>query len=142
MSSFTYSTNYKDALKYGFYELQSARDWYWEATSDVRISCQILDSRPCHPRLIHCAAFCRTRALRHPAITYIHPTCMDGLLPRSTRSSKLSRTSGQWSSRPAMSKHVAEEGEQDQEDGRILDPKLPKSLRIYVATSFPEWLEC
>ena len=24
-------------------------------------------------------------------------------------------------------------------DGRILDPKLPKSLRMYVATSFPEW---
>ena len=24
-------------------------------------------------------------------------------------------------------------------DGRILVPRLPKSLRIYVATSFPEW---
>jgi leucyl-tRNA synthetase len=31
----TYNTNYKDALKYGFYELQSARDWYREVTSDV-----------------------------------------------------------------------------------------------------------
>ena len=34
-SIFLYSTNYKDALKYGFYELQSARDWYREVTSDV-----------------------------------------------------------------------------------------------------------
>ena len=24
-------------------------------------------------------------------------------------------------------------------DGKIFDPKVPKSLRIYVATSFPEW---
>ncbi|TCD60815.1 cytosolic leucyl tRNA synthetase, partial [Steccherinum ochraceum] len=29
------NTNYKDALKYAFYELQSARDWYREVTSDV-----------------------------------------------------------------------------------------------------------
>ena len=29
------STNYKGALKYGFYELQSARYWYHEVTSDT-----------------------------------------------------------------------------------------------------------
>ncbi|TFY79564.1 hypothetical protein EWM64_g4448, partial [Hericium alpestre] len=29
------ATNYKDALKYGFYELQSARDWYREVTAEI-----------------------------------------------------------------------------------------------------------
>ncbi|KAF8890674.1 hypothetical protein BD779DRAFT_1610758 [Infundibulicybe gibba] len=29
------ATNYKDALKYGFYDFQSVRDWYREVTSDV-----------------------------------------------------------------------------------------------------------
>jgi leucyl-tRNA synthetase len=28
-------TFYKDAMKYGFYELQSARDWYREVTADI-----------------------------------------------------------------------------------------------------------
>ena len=27
--------HYKDALKYGFFELQSSRDWYREVTADV-----------------------------------------------------------------------------------------------------------
>ena len=30
-----YSMQYKDALKYGFYELQSTRDWYREVTADI-----------------------------------------------------------------------------------------------------------
>src|SRR6266545_2823978 len=28
-------TNYKEALKFGFYEFQSIRDWYREVTSDI-----------------------------------------------------------------------------------------------------------
>ena len=42
MNSFTYSTNYKDALKYGFYELQIARDWYREVTSDIRMHADLV----------------------------------------------------------------------------------------------------
>ena len=42
MSSFTYRTNYKDALKYGFYELQIARDWYREAMPDVTMHADLV----------------------------------------------------------------------------------------------------
>ena len=38
-----FSTNYKDALKYGFYEMQSTRDWYREVTSDVGMHADLVE---------------------------------------------------------------------------------------------------
>lgn len=147
MNSFTYSTNYKDALKYGFYELQSARDWYREVTSDVRMHADLVKSwirvlailvSPIAP---HFAEHVYSVILQSPtsiqlarwpspnepvdrtiieAVAYMRSTV------KSTRDAEASLLK-------MLSKTKAKK------DGRIFDPNLPKSLRIYVATSFPEW---
>ena len=109
MDSFTYSTNYKDALKYGFYELQNARDWYREVTSTVRMHADLVKywiwvlailSHPLRRILRNCTP---------SSCNHLHPSNLHGgQLPRTQwtkRSSRLLHTCGQRSSRVAMPKH-------------------------------------
>ncbi|KAI0759168.1 hypothetical protein BC629DRAFT_1550026 [Irpex lacteus] len=89
--------NYKDALKYGFYELQSARDWYREVTSD-HIWTEILKE----PKSVQ-------HALWPTPSTPPDHTILDA------------------SMRDAEVTLLKKMG------------KKPRSIRVYVATSFPEW---
>ena len=136
-------TNYKDALKSGFYELQMARDWYREVTSDIgmhldlvkywiRVSCLLI--MPIAPHFaehiwetvlgekgsIQLALWPEPSHPVDPAIlasgAYLRGTI------KTIRDAELSmlKKAGKSKTTP-------------------FDPKKPKSLRIYVASTFPQW---
>ena len=147
MNSFTYNTNYKDGLEYGFYELQNARDWYREVTSDVRMHADLVKywirvlailASPIAP---HFTEHIYSVILQSPTSvqlarwptpkesvdhTIIEAIAYMRLTVKSTRDAKA-----------LLQKMLSKT--KPKKDGMIFDPKLPKSLRIYVATSFPEW---
>ncbi|KAF9006956.1 hypothetical protein BDQ17DRAFT_1351152 [Cyathus striatus] len=142
------ATNYKDALKYGFYELQSVRDWYREVTSDVGmhkdlvlywIRVAALLATPIAP---HFAEHLWTTILKEPKSIQL------ALWP--TPSKPVDRTlieAGNYMRGTIKTIRDAEatllkmlskaKGKKAPED--VFDPKKPKAVRIYVATAFPEW---
>ncbi|KAL6308866.1 leucine-tRNA ligase [Sparassis latifolia] len=139
------ATEYKDAMKYGFYELQTTRDWYREVTSDVGmhrdlvhwwIRIAVLLITPIAP---HFAEHIWLTVLKEPKSVHLarwpevtHPvdrSIIDsGLYMRGTiktmRDAELSLLK-------KMNK-----GKQGQAP---YDPTKPRAVRIYVATKFPEW---
>lgn len=143
------STNYKDALKYGFYELQSARDWYREVTADVGmhkdlvlwwIRTAALLATPVAP---HFAESIWTDILKEPKSIQlalfpepsapVEPPILEaGLYMRGTLKTirDAETTLLKMMQKAAKGKKVIESA---------FDPKKPKSVRVYVANSFPEW---
>lgn len=140
--------NYKDALKYGFYELQSARDWYREVTSDVGMHSALVmywirvAALLVTPVAPHFAEHIYSALLKSPTSVQL------ALWP--TPSEPVDRTiieAGQYmrgtikmirdaeaSLLRIMNKNKGKKG-----GDAAFDPKKPKSVRIYVATNFPEW---
>jgi leucyl-tRNA synthetase len=147
------ATSYKDALKFGFYELQTARDWYREVTADIGM----------HGELVRC--WIRTAALLAAPIAphfAEHIWCSPDILDSAT-SIQLARwptparpvdrtvlETGAYmrdaikTIRDAEASLVKKIGKsKDKGKGKgggvQFDPKKPKSVRIYVSTAFPEW---
>ncbi|EAU87569.1 leucine-tRNA ligase [Coprinopsis cinerea okayama7 len=144
------ATNYKDALKYGFYELQSARDWYREVTSDVgmhqdlvlywiRIAALVIT-----PLAPHFAEHIWSGILNQPQSIQL------ALWP--TPSTPVDRTAieaGHYmrgtiktirDAETTLLKMMAKAAKGKKVGGDApFDPKKPKSVRVYVATEFPEW---
>jgi leucyl-tRNA synthetase len=135
--------NFKDALKYGFFEMQIARDWYREITVDVGMHIDVV------------RYWIRISALLvQPIIPHFSEHIWSTIL-KEAQSVQLSR----WPtpSRPvdraildsgayirAIVKSIREaEGQLlkklKSKGGAPFDPRKPKSIRIFVATSFPEW---
>lgn len=144
MNSFTYRTNYKDALKYGFYELQIARDWYREVTSDFRMHVDLVKywirvlAILVSPIAPHFSEHVYSVILRSPTSIQLArwPTPKEQVDHTIIEAIAYMRST-------VKSTHDAEASLlkmlSKKKDRSIFDPKLPKSLRIYVATSFPEW---
>ncbi|EKM52613.1 uncharacterized protein PHACADRAFT_261160 [Phanerochaete carnosa HHB-10118-sp] len=140
------ATNYKDALKYGFYELQSARDWYREVTADtgmhadlvqywIRISALVV----C-PIAPHFSEHIWSEVLKEPS------TVQNALWPTpSIAPDKTVLDAGAYLQSTVKNLRDAEltilkkinKGKGGQKP--LYDPKKAKSVRIFVATSFPEW---
>ena len=137
--------NFKDALKYGFYELQSARDWYREVTSDVGMhhdlvqwwirvaTLLILPIAPHFSEHIWSTVLKESKSVQFalwPENTKaIDRTTIDtGVYLRDTtktlRDAELSLLKKMNKGKGAQAPY---------------DPKKPKAVRIYVATNFPEW---
>ena len=143
------STNYKDALKFGFYDFQSTRDWYREVTTDVgmhhdlvqywiRIAALVIT-----PIAPHFSEHIWTAILKNPQSIQLArwPTPSDpvdhtlieaGLYMRGTiktiRDAEVSLLK-------ALTKAKGKKSSSD----ALYNPKKPKAVRIYVATAFPEW---
>jgi leucyl-tRNA synthetase len=135
--------NYKDALKYGFFEMQIARDWYREITADVGMHREVAQY------WIRIAAL-----LVQPIIPHFSEHIWSSIL-KEAQSVQLAR----WPTpaRPvdravlesgayirAIVKSIREaEGQLlkklKSKGGAPFDPRKPKTIRIFVATSFPEW---
>ncbi|KAK7055247.1 hypothetical protein R3P38DRAFT_3385345 [Favolaschia claudopus] len=143
--------NYKDALKYGFYELQTSRDWYREVTSDISMHADLvmywirvatLLISPIAPHFSEhiYRTFLRSptsiqRALWPTPSTPVDVTTIEsGVYMRGTiktiRDAEttlvklLTKSKGKGGAKPVS-----------------YDPRKPKSVRVYVATTFPEWQE-
>ncbi|TFK69763.1 leucyl-tRNA synthetase [Pluteus cervinus] len=150
------ATNYKDALKYGFYELQSARDWYREVTANATgmhadlvlywIRTAALLITPLAP---HFAEHIYSTILKEPkSIQFalypkpsipIDQSLIDaGVYMRGTV--KTIRDA-EGSLLKMLNKVKGKKGGAGGGggDAKIFDPKKPKAVRIFVATSFPEW---
>lgn len=138
---------YKEALKYGFYELQSVRDWYREVTGEtgmhvdlvkywVRIAALLV--QPVAP---HFSEHIWSTVLKEPTSVQLalwpepetpvdRPVIEAGAYMRGTikmiRDAELAllKRAGKGKGGPAP-----------------FDPKKPRSVRVYVASTFPEWQE-
>ncbi|CAE6438008.1 unnamed protein product [Rhizoctonia solani] len=141
------ATNYKDALKDGFYELQSARDWYREVTADTGM----------HATLVE--LFVRTSALlvlpiaphfsEHIWQHILHETnsVQNALWP--TPPTELDQaTLGAAAYMRGITKTIRDADIALQKRsgkkgggpaGQALRPNDPKSVRVFVAQKFPEW---
>lgn len=147
-ANYLYRTNYKDALKYGFYELQSARDWYREVTGDVGMQHDLtmewirVAALLVTPVAPHFAEHMWSTILKNPQSVQL------ALWP--TPSAPVDRNlieAGQYMRGTIKTIRDAEvalmrmmgkvKGKKDPSE--MFDPKKPKAVRIYVATTFPEW---
>ncbi|KAL1720389.1 hypothetical protein EV715DRAFT_262713 [Schizophyllum commune] len=141
--------NFKDALKHGFYELQSARDWYREVTQDIGMHADLVmrwirvSALLVSPIAPHFAEHIWLALLKEPQ------TIQRARFP--TPTAPVDRSvldSGEYMRgtikmiRDAEANLVKLLNKQKGKKGGALpsfDPKKPKAVRIYVATSFPEW---
>ncbi|KAG6809080.1 hypothetical protein H0H92_001688 [Tricholoma furcatifolium] len=147
------SMNYKDAVKFGFYEFQSARDWYREVTSDVGmhrdlvrywISTAALVITPVAP---HFAEHIHSTILQSPTSiqTALWPTPAKAVDPNLLEAGLYMRDTiktirdAEVSLLKMLQKAKGKKGPGGPGGPAPFDPKLPKSVRIYVATTFPEW---
>ncbi|KAF8622600.1 hypothetical protein AX15_006860 [Amanita polypyramis BW_CC] len=140
------ATNYKDTLKYGFYELQSARDWYREVTTDVGMHVDLV------LYWIRISALLVSPIAPHFA-EHIYQSILG--VPTSVQNAR-------WPTPEKEVNHTLVEATlymrgvtkmmRDAETNLVkilsknkskgpvsFDPKKPKSVRIYVATEYPEW---
>ncbi|KAI0651318.1 leucine-tRNA ligase [Trametes meyenii] len=136
---------YKDALKYGFYELQSTRDWYREVTADVSMHADLAEwwirtatllAAPIAP---HFSEHVWSSILKEPKSVQlaqwpalsapVDQTILDSA--EYMRGTIKTMRDAELSLLKKMNK-----GKQGQ---ATYDPKKPRAVRIYVTTAFPEW---
>ncbi|KAF5345811.1 hypothetical protein D9756_010874 [Leucocoprinus leucothites] len=149
------ATNYKDALKYGFYELQIIRDWYREVTSDVGMHADLITY------WIRTAALVITPIAPHFAEhIWSSPTILNqpqsiqlalwptpskpvdkGILESAEymRGTVKSIRDAEINLVKMLSKAKSKKGANGGVGQAIFDPKKDKAVRIYVAMQFPEW---
>ena len=139
---------YKEALRTGFYELQSTRDWYREVTADIGM----------HAGLVK--YWIRTAALLVcPVAPHFAEHLWSGLLkePKSIQlalwpevSAPVERTildSAQYMRstlkmiRDAEASMTKKGGKAAKFKGIKYEANQPKAVRVFVATRFPEWQE-
>lgn len=140
---FPFSMNYKDALKYGFFEMQIARDWYREITADVGMHIDVIkywiriSALIVQPIIPHFSEHIWSTILGEqqsvqlarwptPSKPVDRAIFDSGAYIRATVKS-IREAEGQ------LLKKVKSKG------GAPFDPRKPKTVRIFVATSFPEW---
>jgi leucyl-tRNA synthetase len=136
-------------LKFGFYELQTARDWYREVTADIGMHAELVrywirvSALLVTPIAPHFTEHIWSSLLQEPKSIQLalwphppHPVDKaivdSGVYMRNTvktiRDAELS-----------ILKKM-QKGKKPRDGGDApFDPKKPKSVRIYVATTFPEW---
>jgi len=146
------ATNYKDALKYGFYELQSARDWYREVTADIGMHADLVRywirtaALLVTPIAPHFAEHIYTGILQSPTSIQnaLWPTPEKKVDPGVLEAAAYMRGTiktirdAEGALVKMMSKMKGKGGSKGSNID-VFDPKKPKSVRIYVATAFPEW---
>ncbi|KAF9477977.1 leucyl-tRNA synthetase [Pholiota conissans] len=141
--------NYKDAVKFGFYDFQSIRDWYREVTLDIGMHADLVlywirnAALLITPVAPHFAEHIWSNILKEPKSvqlalwptpsTPVDPTIIEaGQYMRGTiktiRDAEVSLLKA--INKSKGKKNVSE---------AAFDPKKPKGVRVYVATQFPEW---
>lgn len=139
-------TFYKDAMKYGFYELQSVRDWYREVTADIGMHADLVRywinvaavlASPIAP---HFAEHIWRGILQHPtSIQHARwPTPARAVDAPTIDAGAYMRTLVK-AVRDAELTLLKKLGKANKGGGPPpFDPKKPRALRVYVATRFPE----
>jgi leucyl-tRNA synthetase len=134
---------YKDALKYGFYEMQLSRDWYREATADVGMHKDLaLYWIRVAPLLVlpiapHFAEHIWQTVLKEPQSVQLAlwPTPAEPVNVAILESGVYMRKTIK-SIRDAELQMSKKKGKGKETP---FNPKAPKSVRIFVASKFPDW---
>ncbi|KAG8215233.1 hypothetical protein J3R82DRAFT_8779 [Butyriboletus roseoflavus] len=144
------SISFKDALKYGFYEFQNIRDWYREVTADVGMHVELVKY------WIRASTLLMTPFAPHSAehiwLAFLHEPQSIQLAhwpdPGRTADRTLIEAGAYMRGTLKMIRDAEttllkklQKGKRGKPDGPSFDPKSPKSVRVYVATRFPEWQE-
>lgn len=145
------ATNYKDALKYGFYELQSARDWYREVSDTgmhvdlvlywIRTAALVI--APIAPHFaehIYMSILESPTSIQHALWPTPAKPADPVLLEAAAYMRGTTKTirDAELALVKMMNKTKAKKGP----NGKVVDvfdPEKPKSVRIYVSLEFPEW---
>ncbi|CAO3587608.1 unnamed protein product [Absidia cylindrospora] len=139
-------THYRDAVKYGVFEFQTARDNYQQACTTVGmhkdlvlryITNQTLLVAPICP---HWAEYVWREVLKKDGLV------VDALFPKPTAPvDEVLMAATVYIRRTVKAIRDAETATQKKKKGKAapptFNPNAPKSLSIYVATRFPEWQE-
>jgi len=139
-------------LKFGFYELQSARDWYREVTADIGMHADLVlywirtAALLVTPVAPHFAEHIHTDILKTPTSIQnaLWPTPAKAVDPAILEATAYMRGTIKTirDAEGALVKMLNKtRGKKGGGAGLVdvFDPKKPKSVRIYVATAFPEW---
>jgi len=144
------STNYKDALKFGFYDFQSIRDWYREVTADVGMHADLVlywirsAALLVTPIAPHFTEHIWSAILLEPKSIQLAlwPTPSKSVDPTIIEAGQYMRGTvktirdAEASLLKAMAKAKSKKNAPSE---TMFDPKKPKAVRVYVATNFPEW---
>lgn len=136
-------------MKYGFYELQTARDWYREITADVGMHADLIQywirvsALLVTPIAPHFAEHIWTSILKEPK------SIQRALWPEPSRPvDKVAIDSVVYMRNTVKTIRDAEitllkrlsKGKKGKDAAEApFDPKMPKSVHIYIATTFPDW---
>lgn len=139
---------YKEALRTGFYELQSTRDWYREVTTDIGMHAGLLKywirtaALLVCPIAPHFAEHIWTGLLQEPK------SIQQALFPepsipveRKVIDSAVYMRSTLKMIRDAEASLTKKGGKTAKLKGIQFEANKPKAVRVFVATRFPEWQE-
>jgi len=138
------ATFYKDALKYGFFELQSARDWYREITADAGgvhaglvkywIEIAALLVMPIAP---HFTEHLWTTVLGKPQSIQLAswPTPASAVDTAAVEAGNYMRGT----IKTIRDAELTLIKKLSRGKSSPYDPKKPKAVRVYVASRFPQW---
>ena len=143
-------------MKYGFYELQSVRDWYREVTADIGMHADLvrywikvaaLLATPIAPHfaehiwrgILHNPTSIQRALWPTPSQAVDTPTIEAGVymraLVKNVRDAELTLLKKLEKAKGKSGKSAGSAGS----GTPPFDPKKPRALRVYVATRFPEW---
>ena len=138
------STFYKDALKYGFFELQSARDWYREITADAGgvhadlvkywIEVAALLATPIAPHFTE-HLWSTVLGKSHSIQLALWPTPASAVDTSAVEAGNYMRGT----IKTIRDAELTLIKKLSRGKSSPYDPKKPKAVRVYVASRFPEW---
>ncbi|KAG8939085.1 cytosolic leucyl tRNA synthetase [Tulasnella sp. 419] len=142
------ATNYKEALRTGFYEMQTSRDWYREVTADVGMHAGLVkywirtSALLVLPIAPHFAEHLWSTLLNEPnsiqLALFPEPSSP---VERSVIDSAVYMRSTLKSIRDAEAQLTKKGGKAAKMKGVVYDTGKKKAVRIFVASNFPEWQE-
>ena len=138
-------TNYKDALKYGFYELQTARDWYREVTNDVGMHADLvqywirISALLVLPIAPHFSEHIWSTVLKEPTTVQNAPWPTPSSTPDRTILDAGAYVKTTVKNLRDAELNLVKKMNKGKRTDAAYDPKKSKSVRIFVATSFPDW---
>ncbi|KAG2187864.1 hypothetical protein INT44_000614, partial [Umbelopsis vinacea] len=135
-------TYYRDALKYGFYELQSSRDWYQQVCANGMH--RDLVNRFMEVQTLLLTPICPFWAEHVWSHLLAKPdTIMNAKFPEPTAEIDLAVLAAAEYIRKTVKSirdtELAQLKRKKKQTENAYNPDAPKVLKLYVATSFPEW---
>ncbi|KDR74066.1 hypothetical protein GALMADRAFT_141803 [Galerina marginata CBS 339.88] len=144
------ATNYKDAHKFGFYDFQSTRDWYREVTAKVGMHADLVlywirnAALLVTPIAPHFTEHIWSSTLKQPksvqtALWPVPANPVDRTLIEAGQYMRCTIKTIRDAETSLLRALAKAKGKKGALEKGMFDRKKPKAVRVYVATSFPDW---